>query len=326
MYTKALDLLLAPNQVLLASNNAPVKREMPAQPHRNTKSTFNFKVKTPSQVGISQIEKSMGREDSRPDSGLAYQNKISSAKLASDRVYMQTEREVKKIGTLGNVDVQRKDYGQAPLSERELPRDYGSKTKSLVKSSSKGFIKAVVPMTSETENIKPEIASCLEQKKVGYHKYTKSEGRMKKPENVEKIEIINNTKVLMNGGNTNRIKVGTSSPKRQNYTYNNNNIVNVFLNSNQERRYDRSITLKSERQQYQDAQMTSDNDSLTKIFKSRSPNADVLTKFNQNLSKKITTGTQDSDCKNLDYSPLRINPKESLITTQGRSNSIFTFH
>ena len=315
MYTKALDLLLGSNQALLGSSIQ--KRGLASQLHRNTKSSFNFKLKTPSHGTNGGNEKS---SELRPDSARKYQSKIASTKLASDRIYLQTERELKKVGTTGNFDIQKKDFVQVPLSDRDLPKDYAYKSKDFIKADTKGMIKAVVPIPGEAENPKSGIIGFTDQKKAGYHKYTKSEGRLKKPDNNEKIEVYNSTKMLMNGNS--RTKQTANSPKRQSYIYNHNNIVNVFLNSNQEKKYDKTMALKSERQQQQEAQLNSDSDSMTRMFKSsRSPNSDVLAKFNQSLPKKLTS--QDFEYKNLDFSPVKVSHKESGSSKHPRGNSRF---
>lgn len=308
MYSKALDLLLGNNQILLATKGN-TKRESSSYTQRSAKNSFNVKLKNSRQDQLSH-ERSLGRDDFKVDSGMIINNKLSSSssskQLERERIYGQTtDRESKKVGTMGSIDLSRKDLLNIPVTEREMlqrSKDYNKN------SGTKGIIKAIIPISHEVENLKPGFAAYAEpNKKMGHHKYTKSEGRLKKPEYTEKVDIIHNAKVLMSTNTVAKPKMNDYSPRRQNYTYNHNNIVNVFLNANHDRRFERTITVKTDRrQEQQDAHhnLYNDSDSLSKAFKSRSPNTDMMSKYSQqSMTKKFN---HELDYRNMDYTtPMR---------------------
>lgn len=313
MYSKALDLLLGNNQILLATKGT--KRESTSYTNRSAKNSFNVKLKNSRQDHLSH-ERSLGREDFKVDTGMIISNKLSSSssskQLERERIYMQTDRESKKIGTMGSIDLSRKEMMNIPMTEREIlqrSKDYNTK----------GIIKAIIPISHEVENLKPGFAAYAEPKKVIHHKYTKSEGRLKKPEYTEKVDMIHNAKVIMATNSTAAKpgKVAEYSPRRQNYTYNHNNIVNVFLNANHDKRFERTITVKTDRRQDQHDHhnLYNDSDSLSKAFKSRSPNTDMMSKYSQ--SKKFN---HELDYRNMDYTtPMRgLQSRDGFTTNHTR--------
>ena len=313
MYTKALDVLLGSNQILLANNmiSQPQRKDLTVQATKLTRSSVSMKVK-----GGDYVEKSAGRDDfnNRESTG-PFNLKIASAKLPTDRIMALTERGNKKIGALDNLELHRREVGGgAPLSEREL---YRSKESSTTRSQSRGGVKGMLFIPSEPESLK---SSAIASSNTGgyHHKYTKSEVRLKKAESTEKMEVINNARAMMNANNI-RTKAPNVSPKRRSYTYNNNNIINVFVNTNHPDANNnanirsKQLTVKTERQhipeavyQQQQYEPESVGSTATKVLRMKTPSA-------EGLLNKYTAAQVASKKLNLDFSPIRVSQRDTLL-------------
>jgi len=312
MYTKALDVLLGSNQILLANNMAsqPQRKEITVQTHKLTRSSVSMKGKN-----LEYTERSAGivRDDSNRESAAGPFNlKISSAKLPSDRIIALTERGNKKLGALDNLDLHRRDIIGGPLSERELYR-----SKESTRSQSRGGVKGMVFVPSEPESLKSSAIAGNANGNAnggGYHKYTKSEVRLKKAESTEKMEVINGARAMIN--NATRTKAPNVSPKRRSYTYNNNNIINVFVNTNQPAAADGSnkrqqLTVKTERQHIPDHGYQHEPETIgagtTKVLRMKTPSSEAL------LNKYTASTTTGSKKLNIDFSPLRVSSQRDAL-------------
>jgi len=311
MYTKALDVLLGSNQILLANNMTsaqPQRKEITVQTHKLTRSSVSMKGKN---LEYAERSAGIGRDDSNRESVAGPFNlKISSAKLPSDRIVALTERGNKKLGALDNLDLHRRDIIGGPLSERELYR-----TKESTRSQSRGGVKGMLFVPSEPESLKSSAIAGNGNNGGGYHKYTKSEVRLKKAESTEKMEVINGARAMIN--NATRTKAPNVSPKRRSYTYNNNNIINVFVNTNQpaaaggNNTKRQQLTVKTERQHVPDLGYQHEPETIgsgtTKVLRMKTPSSEAL------LNKYTASTTTGSKKLNIDFSPLRVSSQRDAL-------------
>jgi len=308
LHTKITDLLIENNQPLLG--NLLQKKEEIYQVLKNTNSSSNLKAK---QNSKNEKDKVKGDFKSNLNTKMfGNLNQMIVQRAASDFIQAKTERdhEMKRIFTLENLDLVRRETPSGSLSARGGTTNLQAKNKEAEKNKSRGPLRARTPYQSDVErqNTKSNLTSNQqEDRKRTLHKSNKSENRIRKIDNFDKSDISNNSRPWLNDNNV-RNKSGHKSPLKQNYM-NNNEVQSAIPISTQNKRLEKSLTLKTERQAYKERVLDSRDDYMTKIIKARSPEAGAHFQTSRGGFQKTLE---------LDFSPLRIPQRDNLLTTKAR--------